>query len=934
MVALVYLPPCICCPVSHIYDRRERLDIGQRIFAYARQKTTPLFRASHYRLSCPAHRGFPPDHLAAPMLDSGDRGKPLIRSIVSMLTSQSFLCTLIVFYDVFLGRKLRPAPPSLDPENLWLGVTDDIKDWLKQAPITLTASVILISTGTYLAIDQKMHSTYFCSSVMDSRSWVLSMQIIGLFLDATIAILLWRVLAWSKTTRSRLRTLATIQWTSACVVWVIYLLLRIQLLGTADEPLYSQGFMGLGGLYIFDMISDSSTLAVLVVSTSLIISEVGPLKPTGVVTFASGVIAAYFNVANIQEWHGTANIMAIIPYHLLLPGFGLFLYTANIRSILFIRRVFIIIIMFGVLVGMSVYTTITPQTRNSHPLDDFIFRARVETDRWLRGASVSDTLRVAVDEYKERNDGTEPPPNFDKWFEFAKLKETPIIDHYEQIKTDIAPFWNMKPSVIRDMSTKVMTQEGEIAFITIVGHKVSHNYRWDNENTRTLDQLVEMIRGFAEHLSDMELPINLSDEPRALPSWASLHHAQNTGLMGKPHLLSSREENSEAQKDSKVETPTESHEDSTPPAFAIGGTRGLPSLAFQAMEAQTCPAGSPGRITRHWNARDFCASCTSRYTLGPFIRRGEKYLNRCDQPDITRLHSFHMTGKTYTPFQQVVPIFSKHKAAGFSDVLIPWPLASDDKVPSNLDFTTRINKLHWRGKLGSGPLSDDLYHGHHKHRLLHLVNNATAGEEVVVMIPSSTDAKRPRYFYHHVPAAEASAHLPLDIGVSSWGACDTPACAAARVDFGQASMEGDAGDPLRHRYVLLLDADAGPDPGFMRTLRSGSVPFVATVFRSWYTERLTAWVHYVPIDVRFHGLYSTLAYFVGFKGEGGRLPGQSVDMGEQFEDAKWIGREGANWAARALRREDMEVYLFRLLLEWGRVASDDRDKLAYKMEAS
>lgn len=821
---------------------------------------------------------------------------------------------------------------------MWPDLGDEITDWFKRAPLTLATSVILITSGTYLAVGQKTHSTYFCSAVLDNRIWVLSMQIAGLLLDALIAILLWRVLAWSKTTRSRLRTLAGLQWTSACAVWVIYLALRIQLLGTADEPLYSHSFMGLGWLYIFDMINDSFTVAVLIVSTSLIISETGPLKPFGVVTFASGAIAAYFNATSLQTWHSIPKPYVLLPFYTLLPGFGLFLYTTNIRSILFVRRVFILVILLGFVIGMSIYVPIVPQTQNRHPVDEFVFRARIETDRWLRHASVSDTLRVAVDEYRERNNGRDPPPNFDKWFDFAKAKKTPIIDHFQQIRDDTAPFWNLKPGVIREMSTKILTQELEVAFVRIVGQKVTHNYQAHDENREILDRLVEMIQGFVEHLGDMELPINLSDEPRALPSWANLHQAQKPSLSAGLHLLDKRREQAEPERAPEPESgsePADPHQGDAEKGVladdAIAEPNILPALAFQEMEAQTCPAGSAGRATSHWNVRDFCFSCTARHTVGPYVKHFERSLSRCHQPDISRLHSFHMSRKIYTPFQEVVPVFSRHKADGFSDVLIPWPKALDEKPASRIDFQARINKLHWRGELGDAQMSDDLFHGHQKHRLLHLVNNATASEEVTIMIPTSAEKKKPALFYQRVSAAEANGLLPFDVGASSWGPCDTPACAAARVEFGQSSVEGEAGDPLRHRYVLLLDSDTGPDPGFMRALRSPSVPFVSSIFRAWYTERLFAWVHFVPIDVRFQGLHSTLAYFTGLKGDEGRLPGQTVDLEGRQSDAKWIGREGGEWAARALRKEDMEVYLFRLLLEWGRIVSDDRDSLAFKL---
>ncbi|KAH6681072.1 capsular associated protein [Plectosphaerella plurivora] len=844
---------------------------------------------------------------------------------------ESFLCTILVFYDVFFGRK-QASIVSTEPEDPWTGITDDIQNWLKQAPVTLAISVALITSGTYLAVDQKTPSTYFCSTVVDNRSWVLSMQLLGLVLDAVIAILLWRVLAWTKATKSRLRTLAMLQGTTAFAVWIIYLLLQMQLLGNLGEPLQAQGILSLGWLYIFDMINDSFTVAVLIISTSLLISDTGPLKPFGVATFATGAISSYYNIAGLGTWHASAKMVALGPLHLVLIGFALFMYTANIRSILFIRRVFLLLILVAVLIGMSIYTLLTPQTINKHPIKDFIIQSGIDADRWLRQAAVSDSLRVAVDEYRVRNNGREPPPNFDKWYDFAKSRNSVIIDHFQQIRDDVAPFWQIPPADLRQLPSKVLAQESDIAFIRIIGTQVSHSYKGNDDFHKTLDRLVEMIQNFNEHLVDMELPINLSDEPRSLASWSTVHHGTSSVRPKDLHIITKRGElpGTDATKDDdpRGDDLRKSVDD---PTAEVGR---FPASSFQEMEAQSCPAGSSGRTARYWNVRDFCFSCVLRHSKGLFLRKWGYALNRCNQPDVSRLHGFHMSSKEHVPFSDLLPVFSRHKVTGFNDMLIPWPQTSDEGSDNKLEFKARVDRLHWRGRLGDAQLSNDDLHGHQAHRLLHLVNNATTSDEVVMLVPTSADDKKPEYAYQRISAPEANAMLPFDLGVSSYGSCETAACLAARLDLGQVSMDGDASEPLMHRYVLLLDSDSGPNPSFMQTLRSLSVPMVSSIFRTWYTERVMAWVHFVPLDVRYHGLHSTLAYFVGLKGAAGRFPAQGADLDGHMDDAAWIGWQGAKWVDKALRPADEEVYLFRLLLEWGRIISDDREHLAFDFEAA
>jgi len=42
-----------------------------------------------------------------------------------------------------------------------------------------------------------------------------------------------------------------------------------------------------------------------------------------------------------------------------------------------------------------------------------------------------------------------------------------------------------------------------------------------------------------------------------------------------------------------------------------------------------------------------------------------------------------------------------------------------------------------------------------------------------------------------------------------------------------------------------------------------------------------------------------------------------------------IARESARWAEKVLRKDDMLLYTWRLLLEYARVMDDKREKLGY-----
>jgi hypothetical protein len=345
----------------------------------------------------------------------------------------------------------------------------------------------------------------------------------------------------------------------------------------------------------------------------------------------------------------------------------------------------------------------------------------------------------------------------------------------------------------------------------------------------------------------------------------------------------------------------------------------------------------------HWNIRDFCSTCAKPQADGIFLKDWDMSLDICHQPDLARLHGFHITPPNLRPLQQLIPIFSRSKTSSYSDILIPLRRQYD--VPEDepgSDFQMKYDQLFWRGKISGNAISHELIHGGHQQRLVHLVNNSTSSDKAAILVPSpnkgdkhkDTEEDRyqyetaDRYRYESAPVSDLASALPVNVAIGSYANCKpplSPACDRALREFGTAPEDPPT---LKNRYVLLTDSDDGPPIGLLPALRSTSVPFVASVFREWYSERLMPWVHFVPVDVRYQGLWSTLSYFTGLKGKG-QVNGRDMQLEASVEDAVWIAEQGRTWAGRALRREDMEVYLFRVLLEYGRLIDDARDEIGF-----
>jgi len=674
-------------------------------------------------------------------------------------------------------------------------------------------------------------------------------------------------------------------------------------------------------IYGSDVISDGIILSVVLISSILLMCESTPIVPVATIFMACGQVASLNNVDRMQTWlHGTA-YDTLKPLYCVFFGYSILLSRHHMRTLKTAVSLAIFCALAVVIFTALPITIIRARTHgfDIHPVNKLIYEARIGSDRWLTRASISGSLEVAVSEYKERNHGKQPPPGFDAWFSFAKEKKSLIIDHFDQIGNDILPFWKMSPKTLRARMEQLNNQPG-IAMVKIRGGKASTDTttNQDNHPPRQLEELVSMISAFSNHLPDMDMPINLYEQPRVLST-----HGGTSNVWASTSI------------------PERRH-----------------------MESLGCPPGSSVRSRQPWNIRDLTTTYTSSYSKGQFITNWERSLDICSQPDVMAyLHGFHMVPPVkHEPYVQLMPVFSRSKTSGFSDILIPLPGNGDSAEESMGNFHHKENTLYWRGGYGDPTVGQQGLRGNHKHRVAHLVNNATSSDETLIILPAlnNNNNNGAKFAYSKVPTQELNALLPTDIGFTAdpnAHTCTTPrTCAPALLELGATEEPQPGLHPLDHRYILILDTDSGPSssPSTLAALKSSGVPFISTIFTHWYTERIMPWVHFVPVDIRLTGFHTALSYFTGLRprrgadrdgnangeGEGEdpsvtvTLAGRQVALNGAVDDARWIASQGKVWAKKALRREDMEVYLFRLLLEWGRVIDDRRNELGFMYKSN
>lgn len=596
---------------------------------------------------------------------------------------------------------------------------------------------------------------------------------------------------------------------------------------------------------------------------------------------------------------------------------------------LYVWNIFIrvsIVIMTGI--GM-VFVFNQPALGSLHPIDLLIYESRNHHDTWLSQAHRTENLAGAVREYRKRYK-QHPPPGFDIWYEYATKRKSAVIDDFDQIHEDLLPFRSLSPQRLRELTFEVATNpNNDVGALVIrngsvkLQEQIKPTHRW------MVESAAKVMEPFSQHLPDMDLIFNLNDEPRVAVPWGKATEMRNRAKTQALIPVEEVEKDWSADRES-VWGPVDPADQTSFTMFTDTSWTNV----FDRFVSVVCPPSSKARSQRIWDRRDLCLSCIRPHTMGQFPVDWNIASDICHQPDLKWLHGFMLSPASLKVTQDLAPVFSQSKISGFNDILFPSPWNYVDKVvydPSkdfpDPPYLDKENSLFWIGSTSEGVSNRGEWKGMPRQRLAHLINNNTMGQ-VSVLLPSS----QPGTYSYQIMDGDAPAR---DLGLqASVHISDVTRCS----DCGDQAEELKTAPHVEfqshwnYRYLIDLDG-AGFSGRFLPFLQSHSLPLKTGLFRQWFDRRVTSWLHYVPLDPRLQDVWSTLAYFAGVNVPvTDRKTGKSRPLMAPHDiQGKWIANEGRKWAKAALRKEDMEIYFFRLLLEWGRLTDDRRDSLGFKM---
>ncbi|KAF8064866.1 hypothetical protein FPV67DRAFT_1419057 [Lyophyllum atratum] len=548
----------------------------------------------------------------------------------------------------------------------------------------------------------------------------------------------------------------------------------------------------------------------------------------------------------------------------------------------------------------------------------------------------SKTLRAAVAEYKRRYK-KDPPKGFDAWWQFSQEHDVKLVDEYDGLVADLAPFWEISGEELRRRAVQV----GELPSIDLVRIKdgkastlnINNDFE-DVEVSARANGFLAMLSKFKHRLPDMDFPINAKAEGRVLVPWEHRKY---------PNLTV---QDSSVGVEAVLNGPFK-------PDWGDDGT------VWEAWRRTCAPTSAARRIfsslrnTFTYQIRNYLS--TSAPGPGSDLKfaasTSASTIDFCSKP-----YEHYKQGHFFSDWRTIpalYPVFSPARAKGFLDIKIPshyyygstkrytygWDAINLElKEVDNMDvpWEQKIDKVFWRGATtGGGSHPPGFAPRYQRHRFLRMASDqSTANRTVTFADPPSSS----HYVSAPVPIASLNKEIMDTAFVKAVSAEAYPGGLQALTDV---HRFGDSVPLGKHwSYKYLVDFDGMSYSGrFLAFLASDSVPVKATVYEEYFSDWIQPWVHFIPLSSSYKEIYNIHAYFSGptlaaleaINSTSLHLPAQARQSIEGDRRLRRIARAGKQWKKTMGRTIDMEVYVYRLCLEWARLWSDDRESMSFSL---
>ncbi|KAF2857240.1 glycosyltransferase family 90 protein [Piedraia hortae CBS 480.64] len=562
--------------------------------------------------------------------------------------------------------------------------------------------------------------------------------------------------------------------------------------------------------------------------------------------------------------------------------------------------------------------------RPEHPIDHLVQRADQEFAELL--AKETDTLKAAAEAYRRRR-GRQPPPRFDAWFHLARNRSAIVVeDFFDQIYHDLGPFWGVAARQVRRQA---------LAFehrISVRGGNATIHSDGVDRPWMTLWQ--EMVGSVSAELPDVDLPINVMDESRLVVPWEEIDGYMERERSSRK-ILPSRELKPDFQSLGDVDA-AKSKDETFDPDFERSGP-------YWQMAVAGCPPGSPARSS--YIETDFTTPPPLTGQWPPdsymgYVRNWTLARSPCENSRLQGLHGSFVEPISISTSKKLFPLFGGSKLQMNNEILLPpamyWtedPFYSGGKEHGQ-PWSLKKDGMMWRGAASGGRNRRENWTRFQRHRFVRSVNAtavrlAETGEE-----PAKSFVLPVNNSYNLAAQNQPGSNGDVT-GLPSWLSrwsdaavvhllCFPDEGSAEKCSYSDHYFHAAKSKPMKeqYHYKYLPDIDGNSFSGRYRAfLYSTSLPIKATIYNEWHDSRLVPWKHFVPMDNTFIDFYGLMEYFLG---------NEELDIAGHDDVAEKIALGGKSWAEKVLRKEDMEVYVMRLLLEFARICDDDRESMGWR----
>lgn len=549
---------------------------------------------------------------------------------------------------------------------------------------------------------------------------------------------------------------------------------------------------------------------------------------------------------------------------------------------------------------------------SSHPARWLIEQS--ESQFRLQQSRQSQTLGQATAEYRRRY-RLPPPPAFDKWYEFAASRNVQLVDDFDIVYDLISPFWALKPSTLRGRIREAIGVEDNVLIAVLIRKgeitTLKGGLPWQQEAIRG------MLQSFVHFLPDMDLAFNGHDESRIVIPHdelaAMLSHARH-GSMSRAYGQSNV-------RNAFSRTPDDLNDGKRIDRCRTSRFNRYAHQNTWIPARLSCPPGSPARDFRGEEEDDRSTYATR--TEIPFLFNQTAFTDICKSPSLKGSHGFFERPNAFSVSHDLIPIFSESKISSFQDIAYPslwhwygklfqnatWDMHTNNTpiYQSRLDpdWSEKENVMWWRGSTTGGYSRDGSWRRQHRQRIVRNLNGL--GQTWIMRNDVQAHAWQARS-----EAKGKFKHL-INVKFSRVGQCDKLDGQEQSAFFNIVPEVG-MQDTWKYKHLLDMDGNAF-SARFYALMRSKSLVYKMAVFREWHDEWIKPWLHYIPLSLDGQEHFEALRYFSEDQ--------EGVQLAERLAHGK------SEWAQRALRREDMESWMFRLLLEYARVLQDDREEIGY-----